>query len=170
MEIKKVYKESVPKVKLIGKRLTNSDRDENGTFAHYWQKSFHEGWFDTLKLCDGVPGIDDDYLGVMRMTGDKGNEFEYWIGMFRSPDAKVPEGFESVEIAAGEIGVCWMYGNDKSGELYSMEASDLSMAALKEQGWSYDEAGWFLERYNCPRFTDPDEKGNVILDICAYLV
>lgn len=28
----------------------------------------------------------------------------------------------------------------------------------------------FFERYNCPRFTEPDEKGDMILDICAYLV
>ena len=26
------------------------------------------------------------------------------------------------------------------------------------------EDDWCFERYNCPRFTTPDEKGNVILD------
>lgn len=65
MEIKKVYKESVPQVKLIGKRLTNNDRDENGTFARYWQQSFREGWFDILRQCKGLPGVGDDYLGAM---------------------------------------------------------------------------------------------------------
>jgi hypothetical protein len=44
------------------------------------------------------------------------------------------------------------------------------MAAFTEQGWNYSEKGWFFERYNSPRFTVPDEKGNVILDICAYLI
>jgi predicted transcriptional regulator YdeE len=170
MEIKKVYKESIPHVKLIGRRLTNNDRDETGTFARHWQQSFREGWFDILKACKGLSGVSDDYLGAMRMTGESGDGFEYWIGMFRAPDAEVPVGFESVEIPAGEVGVCWLYGSDKTGELYSMEASDLSMAALKEQGWDYAETGWFFERYNCPRFTAPDEKGNVILDICAYLI
>ena len=31
-----------------------------------------------------------------------------------------------------------------------------------------DEQGafWFFERYVCPRFTEPDSQGNVILDIC----
>jgi hypothetical protein len=28
---------------------------------------------------------------------------------------------------------------------------------------------WFFERYGCPRFTTPDDKGNVILDICHYI-
>lgn len=170
MEIKNVYKESIPQVKLIGRRLTNNDRDETGTFARYWQQSFREGWFDILKECKGLPGISNDYLGAMRMTGESGDSFEYWIGMFRAADAEVPAGFEWVEIPTGEVGVCWLYGSDKTGELYSMEASNLSMDALKEQGWSFAETGWFFERYNCPRFTVPDEKGNVILDICAYLI
>lgn len=170
MQIKNVYKESIPHVKLIGKRLTNYDRDGTGTFAHYWQQGFREGWFDILKECKGLPGVGDDYLGAMRMNGGSGSGFEYWIGMFRAPDAQAPAGFESVEIPAGEVGVCWLYGSDKTGQLYGMEASDLSMAALKEQGWNYAETGWFFERYNCPRFTVPDEKGNVVLDICAYLI
>lgn len=170
MEIKRVYKESIPPVKLIGKRLTNNERDETGTFARYWQQSFQERWFDLLSQCKGLPGASDDYLGAMRMTGENGEDFEYWIGMFRAPDAVPPEGFESVDIPAGEVGVCWLHGSDKTGELYSMEASNLAMAALKEQGWNYAETGWFFERYNCPRFTVPDETGNVILDICAYLI
>ena len=26
------------------------------------------------------------------------------------------------------------------------------------------QGGWWLERYNCPRFTAPDEQGRVVLD------
>lgn len=169
MEIVKVYKEKLPCIKLVGKRYTNKDRDESGTFARYWQQCFQEGWPGILKQCRSIPEGSDDLVGAMRMIGNDG-DFEYWIGAFLAPDAKVPDGFVSVEIPAGEVGVCWLYGNDKSGELYSKEASDLSMAALNEKGWKLSEKGWFFERYNCPRFTEPDEKGNVILDICAYLV
>ena len=169
MEIVKVYKEAVPHVKLVGKRYTNEDRDETGTFARYWQRAFREGWFFALRQggkC--VPGQSDDPLGMMRMVGENGG-FEYWIGLFLAPDADIPEGFEGVEIPAGEVGVCWLYGNDKNGELFSEEASNLAMGALAEKGWSFSQDAWFFERYNCPRFTDPDEKGNVILDIGAYL-
>lgn len=169
MEIKNVYKEDMPQTKLVGKRYTNTDRDESGTFARYWQQGFDEGWFPALERCAAAPGVSDDPLGAMRMTGSGADDFEYWIGVFCAPDAEVPDGFDSIEIPAGEVGVCWLYGNDKSGELYSAEASDLSMAAFGEQGWEFDETGWFFERYNKPRFTEPDEKGNVILDICAYL-
>lgn len=169
MEVVKVYKESLPCVKLVGKRYTDKDRDEFGTFALYWQLCFEEGWQNVLKQCDSIPGVSDDLVGAMRMAGDDG-AFEYWIGALFVPTAEVPVGFEAIEIPAGELGVCWLYGNDKSGELYSMEASNLSMAAFAKEGWQYSEEGWFFERYNCPRFTTPDEKGNVILDICAYLV
>lgn len=169
MEIVKVYKESLPCVKLVGKRYTNKDRDESGTFARYWQECFQEDWLKILKRCENIPEVSDDLVGAMRMAGIDG-EFEYWIGSLLATNAEAPDGFESVEIAAGDLGVCWIYGSDKTGELYSMEASDLSMAALAEKGWKFSEKGWFFERYNHPRFTTPDEKGNVILDICAYLV
>lgn len=168
MEIIKVYKETLPDVKLVGKRYTNKGRDESGTFARYWQACFQEDWRAILKECESIPGVSEDFVGAMRMTNDE--DFEYWIGAFLSPCAKVPDGFASVEIPTSDVGVCWLYGNDKNGELYGMEASDLSMAALSEKGWKFSEKGWFFERYNSPRFTSPDEKGNVILDICAYLI
>ena len=171
MHIEKVYKENMPQVKLVGKRFTNNDRDENGTFAGYWQQSFKDKWFDILKQTNGALGVTDDYIGAMRMVGgDVAAGFEYWIGMFRATDAEVPNGFDSVEIPSGEIGVCWLCGNEKSGELYGLEASDLSMAAMKEQGWEYVDTGWFFERYNNTRFSEPDADGNVIIDICAYLI
>ncbi len=169
MEIKKVYKESMPALRLIGKRYTNSDRDTTGTFAGHWQQWFQQGWFGALlEQCKNLPNGSSDYIGAMRMT--QGENFEYWIGAFFAAEAQVPEGFEAMEFETGDIGVCWLYGNDKSGELYSREASDMAMAAMKERGWKFSEKGWFFERYCCPRFTVPDDEGNVILDICACLV
>jgi len=168
MEIVNVYQENMPAVKLIGKRYTNQDRDESGTFAAYWQECFQQGWPAILGRCDAVPGVSEDLVGAMRMTG--GDEFEYWIGGLFAPSANVPEGFAAADIPAGALGVCWLYGNDQSGELYGAEASELCMAAWEERGWKFSETGWFFERYNCPRFTTPDERGHVILDICAYLV
>ena len=41
----------------------------------------------------------------------------------------------------------------------------LDRAAWEEKGWL--PSGWYFERYNCPRYTSPDKKGNVILDYCA---
>lgn len=168
MDVVKVYQESLPEVKLVGKRYTDKDRDENGAFAKYWQQWFEEGWFDMLKEGAGIPGVSDDYIGAMRMTGAEG--FEYWIGIFLAPTAQLPGGFEAVSIPAGDIGVCWLYGNEKNGELFSQAAGDMCMRAIKMSGMSFSEQGWFFERYICPRFTTPDKHGNVVLDICAYLL
>lgn len=168
MEIKKVYREALPSVKLVGRRFTDMDRDETGTFASHWQQAYRDRWFEALKDCGSIPGVSEDHLGAMRALGGE-DSFEYWIGAFLAPDAKVPTGFEAVGIPAGEIAVCWLCGNGKNGELYGQEASDLSMAAFARQGFRISQTGWFFERYNCPRFTVPDGDGNVILDICVYL-
>ena len=32
------------------------------------------------------------------------------------------------------------------------------------------ENDWCFERYNCPRYTTPDENGNVILDYAVSIV
>ena len=57
------------------------------------------------------------------------------------------------------------------GELFGKE--DKCWTKLNEDGYKViaDDEGacWFFERYGCPRFTTPDEKGNVILDICYYV-
>ncbi|MCC8014875.1 MAG: hypothetical protein LIO87_06730, partial [Eubacterium sp.] len=66
MEITKVYREHLPKSKLAGKRYTNRDRDESGTFARHWQACFREDWPAALR-----PGIiaemGDSLVGAMRM-------------------------------------------------------------------------------------------------------
>jgi len=43
------------------------------------------------------------------------------------------------------------------------------MSKIKEVGWKFAEDTRFIERYNCPRFTTPNESGKVILDYCVYL-
>ncbi len=107
----------------------------------------------------------NSYVGAMRIT-EAG--FEYWIGVFMAPEAPVPQGYEAVEIPAGDLGVCFLYGKDSSPDLFGMDAHKSLCRRLAGAG--LDSSGWFLERYNCPRYTVPDEKGNVILDYCAYLL
>lgn len=95
--------------------------------------------------------------------------FEYWIGMFFPEATPVPDGFMYVDIPSGNVGTCWIYGHESSGEFYGHEAYKLCASKIEEAGWKIAEESWFFERYNCPRFTSPDEKGNVILDFCFYL-
>ena len=170
MEIRKVYREHMPHVKLIGKRYTNSDRDEGGTFARYWQQWFEKGWFDCLEHCKAAPDVSGDYLGVMRMSD--GDNFEYWIGMFLPANTAAPDGYDFIDLAEGDIGVCWIKGKQEDGSIFNMH--DACLKKLEENGmgdYRKDETGrcLFFERYTSPRFTEKDDSGNVILDYGVYL-
>lgn len=45
-----------------------------------------------------------------------------------------------------------------------MNTHNMCLEALKAQGLKRKEYDWCFKRYNCPRFTTPDENGDVILD------
>ena len=171
MRIIRIYRQHLPARRFIGKKYGDSDR-VNGSFGAKWGEFFENGWFDVLEAAAISPieeGYEDGgaYLGLMHMKD--GEPFEYWIGMFLPPDTPVPDGFESREFAESDLGIGWVYGSED--EIYGRE-SDVA-EALAEEGMRIrtDAAGayWFFERYGCPRFTTPDEQGNVILDIGFFV-
>ena len=163
-EIIKIYKESLPSLKLIGKKYSNEDRDQYGSFGSKWgDEWFANGLFEkieNLKNIDVEPG---SYLGVMRSNQGK---FEYWIGMFFEEDVVTPAGFEEVKIPAGDIATCWVKGKEETGELYNCH--DACVDLVKKSGYEIANT-WFFERYACPRFTEKDKDGNVVLDYCMYI-
>lgn len=164
--ITNVYKETVPALRFIGKRYSDSDR-VGGNFGSKWGEWFENGWFGILeKQFDaGLPEVyenGDAYIGLMRET-EKGT-FEYWIGIFMPPETNIPEGFGFIDFPAGELGVCWIYGRENEVYMHEEEC----YRRLKAAGIDVS-TDWCFERYTCPRFTTPDEKGNIILDMCFYL-
>lgn len=171
-EIVNVYKEHLPRLRFIGKRYTNADRSD-GSFGAKWGEWFREGWFETLKDHGEVMTIESDYLGLMLCNErDMENSYEYWIGMFFSPDTVVPERFDFIDLAESDVGICWIKGRKDDGSIYSMH--DACMAKLHNSGMHHfkrdDEHRLCLfERYNCPRFTEKDKEGRVILDYGVYL-
>ena len=160
--ILETFLEHCPSLKLIGKRYSDQDRDQYGSFGEKWGQWHSNGWFDQVE--QGVGGYGDAYVGAMRFT-DAG--FEYWIGVLMPEDHPVPVGFESEQIPAGDLAVSYLYGRDGTADLFGIEAHEACVAKWKSKGW--EPKGWYMERYNCPRYVTPDEKGNVILDYCAYL-
>ncbi len=164
-EIIKVYRESLPALRLIGKRYVEGDLAKDGGFSGQWDEWMRRDWFKPLEVLGSLSENGDAYVGCMRCAG----EFEYWIGMFFPAGTAVPEGYSSVDIPAGDIGVCWIQGRAETGELYGQEIHDACFGRIREAGWLPAANGWFFERYNCPRFTTPDETGKVILDYCVYL-
>ena len=164
-EVIRVYRESLQGVRLVGKRYGDQDRGAGGGYSHKWAEWFRNGYFLPL---EGLPQLPDEmngYLGCMRVT----DQFEYWIGTFTTDLSAVPPGFDHVDIPASEWGVCWLKGKETSGELFGHEAHKMCVENVEKQGWQWARQGWFVERYHCPRFTDPDEQGNVVLDYCILL-
>ena len=165
-EIIKVYKQNVKAMKFIGKKYGDDDR-VNGDFGARWGEWHEHGWFDTIEeQFDGnLTEIIEDggsHIGLMR--GGHGSPFEYWIGLFMPEETAVPEGFASIDFPAGSLGVCWIYGKEE--EVFMLEGQ--CGERLENEGFDVDTE-WCFERYCCPRFTTPDEKGNIIIDICFYV-
>ena len=164
-EIKRVYRQSLPALKLVGKCYTEEDR-VNGTFGCKWEEWFRNDWFSPLRTSDGAEPFEDCNAYIGLCLHKEGEPFRYWIGVFLPVDFAVPDGYDSVTLDAGEIGVAWVCG--KEPEIYTYCC--LSRLAKEGFEWTADKNGvkCCFERYVCPRFTTPDEKGNIILDSCFY--
>ncbi len=94
---------------------------------------------------------------------------QYWIGMFTPEDTEVPQGFEYIDFPKSSLGTCWIYGREE--EVHGSVGN--CWKALQNEGFeiAVDENGVEMSFENClcPRFTTPDEKGNVILDYCYFI-
>lgn len=169
MEIIKTYRQSVPAIKLIGKKYGDADRVD-GMYGYHWLQWMEKGWLQIIEDAAGgkesLQALYEDgtaCLGFMRYK--EGAPFEYWIGMFAPSNTPVPEGFDSLELAALDLGICWFLGTED--EIYGKE--HLAMERIQTDGMEFkpDEEGYlnFFERYSEDRFVDQDEIGNKILDI-----
>lgn len=169
VKVIKTYRQQIPAIRFIGKKYQDKDR-VNGTFSKHWGDWFTNGWFEVLEKNSSSKADFEDsdaYIGLMRYK--KGEPFEYWIGMFFSANTEVPTGFSFVDFDAASLGVSWLYG--KEYEVYGKE--NLCAESCLQAGYKIvpDDKGayWFFERFGCPRFTTPDENGNIILDICYFI-
>jgi predicted transcriptional regulator YdeE len=172
-KIIKIEKEHFPALRFIGKRYTNADRVDGG-YGACWREWHEKGWFSPLMALPALPdGMETSHIGFMRNSSDCDDEenFEYWIGTFNLPITNPPDGYEYIDIPESDVGVCWIYGKER--EIYRQH--DACVKAIQKADMSIDlsVAGsgklWFFERYNCPRFTMPDEKSNVILDYGIFV-
>lgn len=152
VKILEVKKESCPAARLIGKKYAGS-----ANWGEWWEKD----WFTALEVNQSLPFNGDAYIGAVRIVNGMP---ERWIGMLFPADTKSPEGFEYVDIEPTDYAVCYLYDKENSGDFYTLDTHDLCLEELKQRGFTRKEDDWCFERYNCPRFTTPDEKGNVILD------
>ena len=164
-EIIKVFKDEVPGMRFIGKKY----RDYDG-----WGEWFANGWFDVIENSMGgtqkILEIWQNGGAYVGLECRKNGELqEYWIGMFTLEDTEVPQGFEYIDFPKSSFGTCWIYGREE--EVHGSAGN--CWKALQSEGFeiSTDENGVerSFENCLCPRFTTPDEKGNVILDYCYFI-
>ena len=181
-EIIKTYKAHYPAMRLIGKRYTDDDRGEDGSFGNRWGEWHQNGWFGLLESAAKPVEGEYGYLGLMTFRTDhqelspEENGFTYWIGIFFPTETPVPDGFDYLDLPESDVGISWIYGNSENGEIYGSEPHSAAYQKLCDNGWGElgENAGGeklivFFENYTCPRFTAPDDKGNVILDYGFYL-
>jgi len=164
--IVKVYRESLPKVRFIGKKYGDNDRVD-GSFGAKWGEWFANGWFNILEK--EIDMLSKEYEGgaYVGLMCEKNGVFEYWVGMFAAEKSQVPLGFAYIDIPAGDIATAWIYGREDNGEIYGMDAHNACVGKFEEKGWNLDDS-YAFERYQCPRFTTADKDGKVILDYCIY--
>ena len=167
-EIIKAYKQTLPALRFIGRKF-----DDFGG----WGEMFGDNGFGVIEAQAGVEALHtiegygkdgDAFLGLERRKD--GEAFEVWIGMITPAGTPVPDGFVHIDYPAGtNLGVCWIYGPEP--EVH--DPIGQCVGALAQAGMEIipdgDGAMWSFERCQCPRFTTPDDKGNVILDYCYFV-
>ena len=152
VKILEVKRESSPKARLIGKKYEGIPN---------WGEWWENDWFSILEKNESLAINGDAYIGAVHIVDGMP---ERWIGMFFSVDTEVPSGFDYVDIEPKEYAVCYLYDKENSGDFFTMDTHNMCLEELKTLGLKRKEDDWCFERYNCPRFTTPDDNGNVILD------
>lgn len=148
-------------LKLIGLKYGSS---LNG-YGSKWQEWFEKDLFSKIENLKSDNYHDDSYIGLMKWEDNNYSNYEYWIGVFKDVNTEVPEGFESIIIPKSKALVYYIKGVD-GPELYGQEGPCFNdmlnnhFVPLVDK----DKKCYAYERYNCPRFTSPDENGEVILD------
>jgi predicted transcriptional regulator YdeE len=176
-EIVNCVKEHFPALRFIGKRYTDTDRDEHGMFGGKWMDWHSTGKFAAL-TANSVPSgdVENGALGLMTHTDGVKDSFTYWIGLMFPAGTAVPDGFQYLDLPESDVGIAWIRGKEETGEIYGGVPHDASYNKLNENGMGAlnENAGGantlvFFERYNEPCFNDKDENGNVILDYGFYI-
>lgn len=172
VRVTNLYCKHMPAIRFIGKRYTMADLDANGLLMDRWNEWFQNGWFEKLSRLPGLPG----YEGIPNTGYYNGDETSFWIGMIFPQNTTVPKGFDSTDIPAGDLAVCWLQGYRETGELFTPIARNLCLTKIREAGYDmkldFDDkpCKWTFESYSQQRFFLPDEEGKVVMDYCVYVV
>lgn len=151
--------------------------DSNGTdWKANWGDAFECDVFGKVERASGGEAQshllykdNDAYLGLCYRSGKTGG-YDAWVGMFAPAGTEADAKLGYIDFPRQNLGVCWIYGKeDEVHGLIPLCAEKLTAAGMTIKSNEYGCIGHF-ERDQCPRFTSPDEKGNVILDYCYFVL
>lgn len=150
----------IPKLYVVGKPISVKMTEENPIPA-FWGKCFEDG---TMAVFDQLKDMayDDSYVGWMTDYDMASGVFLYIVGMLVKDEIAIPEGFVMRKIEPSCAAVGWIQG--QQGPDVFASAHDLTQKELENVGHTAEGFGWCMELYNCPRYTTPDERGEIILD------
>lgn len=173
VRVVKTYKETLPRTRFIGKKYTNKDRGVDGGFGYRWQQWFEHYFTEEISLLAEAFNGTQGQIGLMTCTEEE-DSFEYFTGVFTAMDAPVPEGYDFIDFSSSDIAVCWLQGNPHSGEMYGQEPHNMCLEQWQLNDMDHyrefqGKRWYFFERYNTPRFTEVDDRGEAILDYCMFL-
>lgn len=154
----------LPEVFVVGKKITVKmpNSPEINPIPNLWETCFSDNTFDHLMdYRDAL--FDDAYVGWMSDFSFENGIFTYICGMLMNSDISVRDDrFVSRNIEPTTVAIGWIQGSTVPE--ISFAAHSLVEKAVDEIGYSCEHATWCMEVYNCPRFTQPDENGEIILD------
>ena len=161
-EIIKTERVSHPAVRFIGKRY-----DAYPNWGEFWEN----GWFEQIEAAGERAAISDECYCVL--IGSVNGELEYYLGEFFPESTAVPDGFDHADLPAMNAALFFIKGQPDECYGLAFGQRDTLNAAMVAAGITppADEPRRWIafERDNCPRWTDPDENGNQILDYAVYL-
>lgn len=161
-EIIKCERISHPALRFIGKRY-----EQYPDWSIFWENN----WFEEIEKAGKQAQINDDSYCVL--IGFIDGKPEFYLGEFFPENTPVPEGFDYADLPPMEAGMCFIKGKTEDCYGVVFENPGKIAAELEKHGMSVPAGNpprWIgFERDNCPRWTSPDESGNVILDYGVYL-
>ena len=167
----KTYKAELTDCRFIG-RSYGEESKKNDTFGWLWDEWFAADLFAPIEKAalravrNGGAMIEDGdaYCGMFIIAAD--GTCQYWIGMIVPTETEIQEGYDSFSLSACDAVVNWVCGKEPDVYFHSC------IEKMEEYGYYWDASPsgerLMTERYVCPRFTEPDENGNLILDLVYF--
>lgn len=132
---------------------------ENNAIPDFWRKCFDENIFGEKSDLENI--YDFSYAGYMYNFTE--NDFYYTAGLIINNNIKTRKIiYDEFYIKETESAVAYIKGgeNDVLSKAHYITEEEIKKTHYKINEYNY----WCMEVYNKTRFTNPNEKGEVILD------